>query len=98
MFDLASAVVLGLVVMGLVTMAMAVKDGKWAEVVICLAVSFGAVMLVAASDFAHEQVVLDRPLDTLNLASQAVVALLIAGVAATAWETLKAAKNIGQNQ
>lgn len=101
MFDLASAVVLGLVVLGLVSLVHSLILGTNADrvkVVVCLAVSVVAVVLVAASDFAHEQVVLDRPLDSLNFASQLVVSLLIAGIASAAWQGYQTVKNVGQNQ
>lgn len=100
MFDIGSAVVLGLVLMGLVAMARALVLGPNADrlkVVICLVVSVVAVLLVAASDFAHEQVVLDRALDTLNFWSQMVVALLLAGIASASWQGVKAVRSIGQN-
>lgn len=56
------------------------------------------VVLVAASDFGHEQVVMDKPLDTLNGASQVVVGLLLGALATGIDQGLKAIKNVGQNQ
>lgn len=101
MFDLTSAVVLGLVLFGLVEAAKNLIWGTNRERVIvasALAVSVITVVLVAASDFAHEQVVLDRSLDSLNFASQLVVALLLAGLAAAAFKGVQAVRNIGENQ
>lgn len=100
MFDVASAVVLGLVLTGLVSLVRTVVQGPPADrlkVIICVAVSVVTVLLVAASDFAGDQVVLDRPLDSLNFWSQMVVALLLAGLASVSWQTLRAVKNIGAN-
>ncbi len=100
MFDIGSAVVLGLVLTGLVVLARSLIYGSTSDrvmVVTCLVVSIIAVQLVAASDFASEQVVLDRALNSLNFASQLVVSLLLSGLAATAWQGVKAVRNIGQN-
>ncbi len=101
MFDIGSAVVLGLVLTGLVVLVRSLIYGTNSDrimVLSCLAVAVVAVQLVAASDFAGEQVVLDRALNSMNFASQLVVSLLLAGIAATAWQGLKAVRNIGENQ
>lgn len=101
MFDIGSAVVLGFVLTGLVTLVHSLVLGDNPErikVGICLVASVVTVVLVAASDFAKEQVVLDRPLASLNVASQLVVALLLSGIAAGIWQGLKAVSNVGQNQ
>lgn len=100
MFDIGSAIVLGLVLTGLVTLVHSVVVGDNAErlkVAICVVVSVVTVLLVAASDFAKDQVVLDRPLASLNFASQLVVALLLAGIASGIWQGLKAVSNVGEN-
>lgn len=96
--DIGSAVVLGLVIMGLVTLARSLIYGSKQDRVIaitCLVLGIVAVLLVGASDFAHENVVLDRPLDTLNFWSQLVVGLLLGGVASAAWTGVKAVSRIG---
>lgn len=101
MFDIGSAIVLGLVLTGLVTLvhSLVVGDsGERLKVAICLVVSVITVLLVAASDFAKDQVVLDRPLSSLNFWSQLVIALLLAGIAAGIWQGLKAFSNVGENQ
>ena len=101
MFDIGSAIVLGLVLTGLVTLVYSLVVGDTAErikVAVCLVVSIITVLLVAASDFAKEQVVLDRSLDSLNVPSQLVVALLLAGIAAGIWQGLKAVSNVGENK
>lgn len=98
MFDIGSAVVLGLVLTGLVTLAHTLIKGDNDSKVaagICLVVSIIAVQLVAASDFASEQVVLDRALNDLNFWSQLVVSLLLAGVAAGVWTGFKAVSRVG---
>lgn len=99
--DLSSAVVLGLVLVGLTSLAHTLVMGpnpRRLVAIICLMVSIAAVFLVGASDFAHQQVVLDKPLDTLNLWSQLLIAVLAAGIASATWEIgVKAISNIGQN-
>jgi hypothetical protein len=97
-FDIGSAIVLGLVLTGLVTLVHSLitgtKDDR-IKVLVCLVVSVVAVLLVAASDFAHEQVVLDRSLDSLNFWSQMVIALLLAGIASGIWTGFKAVSRVG---
>lgn len=99
MFDLGSAVVLGLVIVGLVSLVYSLIYGDKAarvKAVVCLVVAIVAVSLVGASDFGHENVVLDRPLDTLNFASQMIVALLASGVASGVWQIgAKALSRVG---
>lgn len=98
-FSLGSAVVLGLVLVGLVSLAHSLVLGTNADRIksgICLGVSIVAVLLVGASDFGHTQIVLDKPLDTMNIWSQLVVALLAAGIASGLWQAgPKAISNIG---
>ena len=101
MFDIGSAIVLGLVLTGLISLVRNLAFGTMHDrlvVICCLVVSIIAVLLVAASDFAHENVVLDRSLDTLNFWSQMVVALLLSGLASGIWQGFEAVKNVGQNQ
>jgi hypothetical protein len=100
-FDLKSAVVLGLVLTGLVTQVVKLVSGDNRErlkVVACLGVAIVAVQLVAASDFASTEIVLERPLNSLNFASQLVVAILAAGVASLTWEIVKRIDGIGENR
>lgn len=100
MFDIGSAVVLGLVLMGLVALAKTLIDGPGRDriiVLVCFVVAFIAVMLVAASDFAHEQVVLDRTLDSLNFWSQLVIVVLLTGLASAAWQGIKAVSRVGSS-
>jgi hypothetical protein len=100
MFDIGSAVVLGLVGTGLVTLAISLIYGpkdKRISALACLVIAVITVILVAESDFATKEVVLDHSLGSLNFASQMVVALLLAGIMSGIWEALRAVKNIGQN-
>lgn len=97
-FNLAGAAILAATLVGLVSLAKTFAFGTQRERVtagIVLAVSVVAVFLVAASDFAHTQTVLDRPLDQMNVWSQLVVAVLVAGLGAGGWETLKKVADIG---
>lgn len=55
------------------------------------------VVLVAGSDFAAEQVIAGRPLDALNGASQALVAIQVAGLTVLGATVLTQVGNIGQN-
>src|SRR5678815_1807122 len=100
MLDLGSAVVLGAVVLGLVALARSLIFGTNVDRIVagvCVVVSVLAVVLVAASDFAHENVVLDRPLDSVNFASQLVIALMLSGFASAGWQALRSVRNIGDN-
>jgi hypothetical protein len=102
MLDLGQAIVLGLLVVGLIALVKSLVFGPTHRdrllAVLSLVVSFVAVVLIAASDFAHEQVVLDRPLDSLNFASQMVVVILLAGLASGLWQIgAKAVSKIGSS-
>lgn len=101
MNDLSGAVVLGLVVVGLVSWARTMIEGPNKSRLIsgvCLVVGVVAVLLVGASDWSHEQVVLNKSLDSLNFWSQLLLGVLVGGFASGSWETLRAVKNIGDNQ
>jgi hypothetical protein len=90
--------VLGLVLLGLVALAKTLLDGPNRDrliVLICFVVALIAVLLVAASDFAHENVVLDRPLDSLNFWSQMVIVILATGLASAGWQGIKAVSRVG---
>lgn len=100
MLDLSSAVVLVGVIVGLVSLTRSAVFGTAKDrltVGLVLVISIVAVLLVAASDFASEQVVINRPLDSLSFLSQIVVAILLAGGGSALWEGLKAVKNVGEN-
>lgn len=96
--DLASAAILAGVVVGLVTLANSIVFGTAKQRIVGIVVvviSFLAVMLVAQSDFGHTQVVLSKPLDTMNFGSQLVVVVLLAGGASVLWEGFKRVSDIG---
>jgi hypothetical protein len=100
-FDLGNAIVLGLLVAGLVSLVKTLVEGDHkarVTVLACLGVSIVAVFLAAASDFSHEQVLLNTPLDEMNVWSQLIVAVLLAGLASGIWQGFQAVKNIGYNQ
>lgn len=96
--DLASAAILAGVIVGLVTLANSIVFGTAKQRVVGIVVviiSFVAVMLVAQSDFGHTQVVLSKPLDTMNFYSQLVVVVMLAGGASVLWEGFKRVSDIG---
>ena len=77
MFDFGNAAVLGLVLVGLVSLAKSLIYGTTESRIValtCLLIAFVGVQLVAASDFARQQVLLDVPLNAMNFWSQLVVA------------------------
>lgn len=59
--------------------------------------SLGAVLLLRASVWAHEQVVGGHPLDALNFGSCLVVALFLAGTASALWEGYTTIRSVGSN-
>jgi hypothetical protein len=100
MFDIGSAVILGLVAVGLISLLKSLVWGNTYDrlvAVVCVVASVVAVLLVSASDFASEQVVLDRSLESLNFGSQLIVALLLSGLASGTWEAYRSVRNIGEN-
>jgi hypothetical protein len=100
MFDLSSALVLGLTLTGLVALARSIALGTNTQRIVaitCLVVGIAAVLLVSASNFSSDEVVLNRSLDSLNFWSQLVVGILLAGIAAGIWEGYTAVKNVGHN-
>jgi hypothetical protein len=100
MLDLSSAVVLGFVLTGLIALGKTLYDGPNRDRVIvgiCFIVSFTTVMLIAASDFAHESVILKIPLDSMNFWSQMVIVLLATGLASAIWKGYKAINGIASS-
>lgn len=96
--DFANAALLIAVVVGLAQLAKTFLFGttqqrKVAGVV--LAIAIVSVLLVAQSAWGDEQIVGGETLDGLNLVSQLLVAVLLAGGASTVWEVFGAVKNIG---
>jgi hypothetical protein len=76
-------------------------NGPWASrkvAIIAIVVAVVGVQLVAASDFAETEIVLDRALNSMNFWSQLVISLLAAGIGSGVWQIgSKAVSNIGQN-
>jgi cell division protein FtsW (lipid II flippase) len=89
------------VLLGLVSLAKSLAFGTNRDRIVAgltIVIAVVAVLLVAASDFGHTQVVLDVPLDSMNFWSQLVVAVILAGLGSGVWQGLAAVKNVGQNQ
>jgi hypothetical protein len=98
---LAGAAVLGAVLTGLIKLVHDFIDGDTKtriKIGACFVVSVVVVLLISASDFASRTVILGKHLDSLNLASQLVIALLATGIAVTIWTTLGQIGNIGENK
>lgn len=97
--ELTGLVVVGAAILGLVTLARTLVEGPTNKdrlvAVLCLVIAVVAVVLVGASDFAEQEIVLDRPLNSLNGASQALLGILLAGTASAAWTGLKALSLVG---
>jgi uncharacterized membrane protein AbrB (regulator of aidB expression) len=68
------------------------------KVPLAFLLGIAAVVLVAASDFGHSQIVADKPLDVLNGASQVIVGIAVGATAVVLNEVKGAIRNIGQNQ
>jgi hypothetical protein len=99
--DVGSAVILGLTLTGLVSLAYSLVTGTTQDRVkaaLCLVIGIGVTLLVGASDFASQQIVLDRSLASMNIWSQIVVGILLAGIASGVWQGYAAVKNVGENQ
>lgn len=99
--NLGEATFLVAVITGMVTLARSFVFGTSRERVvggIVLAIAIGSVFLVSASDWAHEQIVVGKPLDEVSVASRFCIAFVLAGGASTLWQVLGAVRNIGENQ
>lgn len=105
--DFGNAALLIATVFGVVELAKAILGGlggllstnqairSRATAVLALVVGEGSVFLVAATVWAHEQVIGGHPLDKLNVASKVVVGLFVAGTAAFGDKALGALANVG---
>lgn len=99
--DFGNATMLMAALAGLTQLAKtAWKGTKEQRITVALVVvlSILAVFLLAASVWAHEQVLGGHPLDSLDFGSKLVVALFLSGAASALWEGYSALKNIGSNQ
>jgi hypothetical protein len=97
-----NALILMGVVYGLTEMAKGVapdnlENQQWFKVLAALVISFAAVFLVAETDWAKDQFLGEKSLDTLSWASKIVAAIFIAGGAALTQRVVKAASDFGQN-
>lgn len=104
--DFANAALLIATAFGLIELVKGLYPGyqalpkSWSSpitVVMAVVVSESTVFLVAATVWAHEQVVGAHPLDKLNVASKILVGLMLAGSAAFGDKVLGAVSNVGQN-
>lgn len=100
--DFASAALLIAVIFGVVEFVkntgLLDKTPPWVTQVVALVVGVGATFLVADTAWAHEQVIGDKALDTLDTSSKLVVGIM-AGLGATVLHVaVKAVRNIGQNE
>lgn len=99
--DFGNAALLIATVIGLTTQLKTVAYGTWKDrtnVGIVNGASFGAVFLVGATAWAHEQVVGGVDLAHMSVGSKVLVAFFASGAASAGWEVLGALKNIGYNQ
>jgi hypothetical protein len=101
--DLKNALLLTGSVFGIVELAKALIGKPWNAntrvlVSLVIVVSFGVTFLVAHTAWAHEQVIGDKRLDDLGVASLVLVSILVAGAQTALWAGLKAVTNIGENQ
>src|SRR5215471_14246100 len=99
--DLANAALLIAAVYGIIELAKALLPTRWVAdgrvvVLLVLGVSFAATFLVAATTWAHTQVIGGQPLDLMSTADKVLVAVFVAGAASLANRGLGAITNIGQ--
>lgn len=107
--DFAKAALLIATVYGLTQFVKAIGPASWydnvnakvsarAAAITAIGVGQVAVFLVAATVWAHSQVLNGHALDNLNVASKILVGLFVAAPAALTHEILGAVKNVGDNQ
>jgi uncharacterized membrane protein YbjE (DUF340 family) len=75
-----------------------VTSRSWAVAILVVAVAFAAVFLVAATTWAHTQVIGNVPLDKMSVADKVLVSVFAAGAAGLVNKSLVAVTNIGDNQ
>ena len=104
--DFTNATVLLVAVYGVIELVKALYPGyqalpasksKPVTVLIALVSAQAMIFLVAATVWAHEQVIGNHPLDKLNVASKILAGIMLAGAASGVSQFLGAVKNIGQN-
>jgi TRAP-type uncharacterized transport system fused permease subunit len=100
--DFAQAGLLALLVFVLVEfvkrLVPAVKDNSTATVITVILAGQATVWLVGTTVWAHEQVIGNHTLDTLNSGSKIVAGIILAAMAVGINVGLDAIRNIGQNQ
>lgn len=99
--DVGKAALLIATVVGIVKLVRSLVSGSNEDrltAIVVLGSSIAGVFLVGASVWAHSQVIGEQNLDNLDVASKLLVSLFIAGPATVAWESIKAVRNIGQNE
>jgi len=74
--------------------------GKWGTdsrvvVAIAIVVSFAATFVIAATTWAHTQVIGDTPLDVMSVADKVLVSVFVAGAAALTNRGIGAVRDIG---
>lgn len=74
------------------------KVAARAAAITALVVGEASTFLVAATVWAHAQIISGHSLDNLNVASKVLVGLFVAGAAAFGQRALSAVNNIGDNQ
>lgn len=99
--DLSQALLPGLLVFAIVAgidaaMGHDLKSAIKVPLSFLLGIAF--VFVVSLSDFGHDQLVQNRPLDLLNGWSLLIVGLLVGAAAVGIDQAIKVGKNIGQNQ
>lgn len=107
--DLSKAALLIAAVLGITEFTKAIGPANWfnsvngkvnsrAAAITALVVGQTATFLVAATVWAHAEVLNGHPLDQINVASKVLVGLFVAGAAAFGDRVLNAVKNVGANQ
>lgn len=107
--DLGKSALLIAAVYGLTELVKAIGPASWyantnqkinarATAATAVVVGQAATFLVAASVWAHSQVLNGKALDNLNVASKVLVGVFVAAAAAFGDRALNAVKNVGQNQ
>lgn len=98
--DFTNAIMLTAAIFGIVTLVKVITritDPRVVCVIVILA-SFASVFLLAATVWAHTQVVGGKGLDDLDFWSKVAVSLFLAGTETALFLGLDAVKNVGQNR
>jgi len=98
--NLANAALLIAAVYGVCELLKSLLPASWANnsrivTAIVVAVSFAATFLIAATTWAHTQVIGDTPLDVMSVADKVLVSVFVAGAAALTNRGIGAVRDIG---